>query len=168
MWEDTLYLQLHKLSAVSSEETLDEIFTNLWKTRKTGLRSPEKFHFQSLLNLPSLPELDPVMFFSLLISLSLSSLPRLIFYFRFFSYGYLLKKKRLEHLLIFAALDKWSLFPRSFIYLFLARLCFWGLLYFLVNLELIRLCWSVLVYNYAVSLQIVYGELLEWIGDTEN
>lgn len=61
MWEDTLYLQLHKLSAVSSEETLDEIFTNLWKTRKTGLRSPEKFHFQSLLNLPSLPELDPVL-----------------------------------------------------------------------------------------------------------
>lgn len=57
---DTLYLQLHKLAGVNSEEALDQLLMTLWKTRKTGLRSPEKSHFQSLLNLPSPGEVDPV------------------------------------------------------------------------------------------------------------
>ncbi|GAV57489.1 hypothetical protein CFOL_v3_01026 [Cephalotus follicularis] len=61
MEEDTLYLQLHKLTGTNSEEALDHILTTLWKTRRTGLRSPEKSHFQSLLNLPSVSEVDPVL-----------------------------------------------------------------------------------------------------------
>ncbi|OMO61311.1 hypothetical protein COLO4_33470 [Corchorus olitorius] len=61
MAEDTLYLQLHKLSAINSEEILDQILTTLWKTRKSGLRPPEKSRIQSLLSLPSLPEVDPVL-----------------------------------------------------------------------------------------------------------
>lgn len=61
MEEDTLYLQLHKLSGMKSEEALDQLVSTLWKTRKTGLRSyQEKSHLQSLLNLPSLADLDPV------------------------------------------------------------------------------------------------------------
>ncbi|XP_065852813.1 protein FAR1-RELATED SEQUENCE 3-like isoform X2 [Euphorbia lathyris] len=59
--EDSLYLQLYKLSPINSEESLDQILTTLWKSRRTGLRFPEKSHFQSLLNLPSLGELDPVL-----------------------------------------------------------------------------------------------------------
>ncbi|XVF30674.1 hypothetical protein REPUB_Repub16aG0078700 [Reevesia pubescens] len=61
MAEDTLYLQLHKLSAINSEEILDQILTTLWKTRRSGLRQPDKSRIQSLLSLPSLPELDPVL-----------------------------------------------------------------------------------------------------------
>ncbi|KAK6243613.1 hypothetical protein QUC31_010022 [Theobroma cacao] len=61
MAEDTLYLQLHKLSAVNSEEILDQILTTLWKTRRSGLRPPDKSRIQSFLSLPSLPELDPVL-----------------------------------------------------------------------------------------------------------
>ncbi|KAH9706561.1 hypothetical protein KPL70_012257 [Citrus sinensis] len=56
---DTLYLQLHKLSAINSEQALDNILTTLWSTRKTGLRSAEKSHVQSLLNLPSPGQVDP-------------------------------------------------------------------------------------------------------------
>ncbi|KAF2288114.1 hypothetical protein GH714_004525 [Hevea brasiliensis] len=59
MEEDSLYLQLHKLSAIKSEEALDHILTTLWKTRRTGLCSPEKSHIQSLLSLLSLSEVDP-------------------------------------------------------------------------------------------------------------
>ncbi|MBA0716094.1 hypothetical protein Golax_014960, partial [Gossypium laxum] len=59
MAEDTLYLQLHKLSSV--EQILDQILTTLWKTRRSGLRPPDKSRFQSLLSLPSLPDLDPVL-----------------------------------------------------------------------------------------------------------
>ncbi|XP_021282900.1 uncharacterized protein LOC110415546 [Herrania umbratica] len=61
MAEDTLYLQLHKLSAVNSEEILDQILTTLWKTRRSGLSPPDKSRIQSLLSLPSLSELDPVL-----------------------------------------------------------------------------------------------------------
>ncbi|XP_012070336.1 uncharacterized protein LOC105632545 isoform X2 [Jatropha curcas] len=61
MEEDSLYLQLQKLSAINSEEELDNLLTTLWKSRKTGLRSPEKSHIQSLLNLSSLSEVDPVL-----------------------------------------------------------------------------------------------------------
>ncbi|KAB2058565.1 hypothetical protein ES319_A11G242400v1 [Gossypium barbadense] len=59
MAEDTLYLQLHKLSSVKSEQILDQILTTLWKTRRCGLRPPDKSRFHSLLSLPSLPDLDP-------------------------------------------------------------------------------------------------------------
>ncbi|KAF7801415.1 Far1-related sequence 3 [Senna tora] len=61
MVEDTLYLQLHKLTTIKSEEALDHILSTLWKTRKSGLPSPDKSHFQSLLDLPSLSQLDPVL-----------------------------------------------------------------------------------------------------------
>ncbi|XP_057437812.1 uncharacterized protein LOC130729970 isoform X2 [Lotus japonicus] len=56
-----LHLQLHKLSCIESEQTLDHILNTLWTTRKTGLRPPEKSRFQSLLHLASLSELDPVL-----------------------------------------------------------------------------------------------------------
>ncbi|PON67913.1 hypothetical protein PanWU01x14_099100 [Parasponia andersonii] len=60
--ENTLYLQLHKLSGVNSEEALDQLICALWQSRKTGLRGHhDKSHFQSLLNLPSLSDLDPVL-----------------------------------------------------------------------------------------------------------
>lgn len=59
--EVTLYQQLNNLSALDSEETLEKILSILWKTRKTGLRSPEKSHIQSLLNLPSPGDVDPVL-----------------------------------------------------------------------------------------------------------
>ncbi|XVE62444.1 hypothetical protein DITRI_Ditri06bG0118700 [Diplodiscus trichospermus] len=61
MEADTLYLQLHKLSAINSDEVLDQVLTTLWKTRRSGLRPPEKSRIQALLALPSLPELDPVL-----------------------------------------------------------------------------------------------------------
>ncbi|KAF9670320.1 hypothetical protein SADUNF_Sadunf13G0056200 [Salix dunnii] len=59
---DSLYLQLNKLSSVATkEEDVEHILTSLWKTRGTGLPSQLKSRFQSLLNLPSLSELDPVL-----------------------------------------------------------------------------------------------------------
>ncbi|KAK8636023.1 hypothetical protein V6N13_004733 [Hibiscus sabdariffa] len=61
MAEDTLYVQLHKLSSLKSEEILDQILTTLWKTRRSGLRPPDKSRFQSLLSFPSLSDLDPVL-----------------------------------------------------------------------------------------------------------
>ncbi|GLT60836.1 hypothetical protein SLA2020_335830 [Shorea laevis] len=63
MEEDTtLYQQLRKLADItSSDEALDHILSTLWKTRRTGLRPPDKSHIQSLLNLPSPAELDPVL-----------------------------------------------------------------------------------------------------------
>lgn len=57
---DPLYLQLHKLSAINSEQELDNILATLWNTRKTGLQSTEKSRLQSLFNLPSPALLDPV------------------------------------------------------------------------------------------------------------
>ncbi|XP_047311741.1 uncharacterized protein LOC124915123 [Impatiens glandulifera] len=67
MWEKemelgkTLYQQLHKLSAIKSEEDLEQILVILWASRKTGLSLPQKSHFQSLLNLPSTAEVDLVL-----------------------------------------------------------------------------------------------------------
>ncbi|XP_039006154.1 uncharacterized protein LOC120133691 [Hibiscus syriacus] len=58
MAEDTLYVQLHKLSSVKSEEIMDQILTALWNTRRSGLRPPDKSRFQSFL---LLPDLDPVL-----------------------------------------------------------------------------------------------------------
>ncbi|KAM7505170.1 hypothetical protein LguiB_004074 [Lonicera macranthoides] len=55
-----MYLQLHKLSSIKSEEDLQHIISTLWRTRKTGLTSSDKSYLQSLLNLPSLNDLDPV------------------------------------------------------------------------------------------------------------
>ncbi|XP_060960355.1 uncharacterized protein LOC115721875 isoform X3 [Cannabis sativa] len=58
--ENSLYQQLHKLSGVKSEEALDQLISALWQTRKTGLRGHhDKSHFKTLLNLPSLSDLDP-------------------------------------------------------------------------------------------------------------
>ncbi|XP_050245002.1 uncharacterized protein LOC126693160 isoform X1 [Quercus robur] len=62
MVEDTtLYQQLHKLSGIKSEEALHHLLSTLWNSRRTGLRPSEKSHLHSLLNLPSLPELDPLL-----------------------------------------------------------------------------------------------------------
>ncbi|XP_060960354.1 uncharacterized protein LOC115721875 isoform X2 [Cannabis sativa] len=64
--ENSLYQQLHKLSGVKSEEALDQLISALWQTRKTGLRGHhDKSHFKTLLNLPSLSDLDPVINFLL-------------------------------------------------------------------------------------------------------
>ncbi|XP_042495289.1 uncharacterized protein LOC122074503 isoform X2 [Macadamia integrifolia] len=59
--DDTLFLQLHKLSPVTSQETLEQIFQSLWKSRRTGLKAPEKAYIKSLLNLTSLEDLDLVL-----------------------------------------------------------------------------------------------------------
>ncbi|PSS01702.1 Protein FAR1-RELATED SEQUENCE like [Actinidia chinensis var. chinensis] len=56
-----LYLQLHKLSGVKSQEDLQHILTTLWRTRKTGLSPPDKSSIHSLLSLQSPAELDPVL-----------------------------------------------------------------------------------------------------------
>ncbi|KAK2999119.1 hypothetical protein RJ639_022947, partial [Escallonia herrerae] len=58
--ESVLYLQLDKLSVIKSEEELQQILSTLWRTRKTGLTIPDKSHLQSLLNLPSLAQVEPV------------------------------------------------------------------------------------------------------------
>ncbi|KAM7274071.1 hypothetical protein ACFE04_028735 [Oxalis oulophora] len=58
---ETLYLELQKLPATISEQELDQSLTTLWKTRRTGLRSPQKSHFLTLFNLPSLSQLHPVL-----------------------------------------------------------------------------------------------------------
>ncbi|XP_058079192.1 uncharacterized protein LOC131227410 isoform X1 [Magnolia sinica] len=60
--EETLNLHLHKLSSKSNETTaIDHILETLWKTRKTGLGPHQKTYIQSLLNLPTPQELDPVL-----------------------------------------------------------------------------------------------------------
>lgn len=56
-----LQLQLHKLHCIKSEETLNHILSTLWNTRKTGLPPSQKSHFQSLLNLSSSSQLDPLL-----------------------------------------------------------------------------------------------------------
>lgn len=61
MEEETLYLHLHKLAAVNSEEVLENVLTTIWKTRKTGLSPPEKSRLQSVLSLPALADVDPVL-----------------------------------------------------------------------------------------------------------
>ncbi|WCJ27666.1 hypothetical protein M5689_009394 [Euphorbia peplus] len=61
--EESVKLQLHKLSAIKSEEAVDELLTALWKSRRCGLPFPDKSRLHSLLNLPSLGDLDPVLFF---------------------------------------------------------------------------------------------------------
>ncbi|OIW16643.1 hypothetical protein TanjilG_00066 [Lupinus angustifolius] len=61
MEDDTLQKQLNKLSCIKSEEVMDHMLCTLWKTRKTGLQPSDKSHFQSILHLSSLSELDPVL-----------------------------------------------------------------------------------------------------------
>ncbi|GAB4834955.1 hypothetical protein Ancab_033222 [Ancistrocladus abbreviatus] len=51
---------LQKLSAINSEEALDKLLSALWKSRKSGLPHPDKSNLQSLLRLPSLSDVDPV------------------------------------------------------------------------------------------------------------
>jgi hypothetical protein len=58
--EQEMQLQLHKLHFIKSEETLNQLLSTLWKTRKIGLQPPQKSHFQSILNLSSPSQLDPV------------------------------------------------------------------------------------------------------------
>ncbi|KAK2999407.1 hypothetical protein RJ639_024520, partial [Escallonia herrerae] len=58
--ESVLYLQLDKLSVIKSEEELQQILSTLWRTRKTGLTIPDKSRLQSLLNLPSLAQVESV------------------------------------------------------------------------------------------------------------
>ncbi|KAI3965919.1 hypothetical protein MKX01_010876, partial [Papaver californicum] len=56
-----LFHQRHKLPSSASEETLSHILETLWKTRKTVLRPVDKSSIRSLLCLPSLQELDPLL-----------------------------------------------------------------------------------------------------------
>ncbi|GMP98107.1 hypothetical protein CsSME_00046119 [Camellia sinensis var. sinensis] len=78
--ETVIYLQLHKLSTIKSQEDLQHILSTLWNTRKTGLSGPNKSSLQSLLNLPSSPELDPVIF------LSVSLFKQFLFYLFIFQF----------------------------------------------------------------------------------
>ncbi|MED6108372.1 hypothetical protein PIB30_023288 [Stylosanthes scabra] len=59
--ESTLNLELHKLSCVTSDETMDTILRSIWQTRKTGLRGADKSKLQSLLHLSSPSDLDPIL-----------------------------------------------------------------------------------------------------------
>uniref|UniRef100_A0A0R0EXK6 Uncharacterized protein n=1 Tax=Glycine max TaxID=3847 RepID=A0A0R0EXK6_SOYBN len=61
MEETQVLHELHKLSQIESEETLNQMLCTLWSTRKTGLPLSDKSHFQSLLHLPSPSHLDPVL-----------------------------------------------------------------------------------------------------------
>lgn len=59
--EQEVQVQLQKLKCIKSEETLNHILSTLWNTRKTGLPSSQKSHFQSLLNLSPPSQLDPLL-----------------------------------------------------------------------------------------------------------
>ncbi|XP_072974651.1 uncharacterized protein [Typha angustifolia] len=62
MEEDPLFLHhLRKISPTPSEESIDQVLESLWKTRRTGVAPSEKPHLQSLLNLPTLQDLNPVL-----------------------------------------------------------------------------------------------------------
>ncbi|GMP98102.1 hypothetical protein CsSME_00046115 [Camellia sinensis var. sinensis] len=80
--EALIYLQLHKLSTIKSQEDLQHILSTLWNTRKTGLSAPDKSSLRSLLNLPSSAELDPV----ISLSLSLSLFKQFLFYLFIFQF----------------------------------------------------------------------------------
>lgn len=56
----TLFEHLHKLVVLKSEEEIENLLQLLWLTRKTGLSASQKSSIQSLLNLPSPDDLDPV------------------------------------------------------------------------------------------------------------
>ncbi|KAL2502084.1 uncharacterized protein Fot_35932 [Forsythia ovata] len=58
----TLYQQLHKLTAIQSEQELENFLKLLWKTRKTGLSASDKSNLQSsLFKFPSLGDLELVL-----------------------------------------------------------------------------------------------------------
>ncbi|KAL3632653.1 hypothetical protein CASFOL_025637 [Castilleja foliolosa] len=59
--ETTLSEHLHKLDGVKSEQELENLLQLLWRTRKTGLSDPQKSSLQSLLNIPSPSQLDPLL-----------------------------------------------------------------------------------------------------------
>ncbi|MQM04589.1 hypothetical protein Taro_037392 [Colocasia esculenta] len=56
-----LYLQLRTIPATTTQEALARVLETLWSTRSTGVGPLQKPGLQSLLNLPSLQELDPVL-----------------------------------------------------------------------------------------------------------
>ncbi|WOG98181.1 hypothetical protein DCAR_0417522 [Daucus carota subsp. sativus] len=60
--KEQLYQHLHKLTPlIESQTQLEELVKTLWSTRKTGLSPAQKSHFQSLLTLPNLSALSPVL-----------------------------------------------------------------------------------------------------------
>ncbi|CAI9761232.1 unnamed protein product [Fraxinus pennsylvanica] len=59
--DTTLYQQLHKLTAIQSEQELANFLNLLWKTRKTGLSVSDKSSVHSLFKVPSLGDLDLVL-----------------------------------------------------------------------------------------------------------
>lgn len=61
MEDSTLYRHLHKLVGLKSGEELENLLEMLWQTRKTGISAPQKSSLQSLLRLPLLTDLDPVL-----------------------------------------------------------------------------------------------------------
>ncbi|KAL9256371.1 hypothetical protein AKJ16_DCAP13269 [Drosera capensis] len=52
--------QLTKLSSIDSLESLADLLSILWSTRDSGLSVSDKSAVRSLLRLPSLPDVDPV------------------------------------------------------------------------------------------------------------
>ncbi|XP_047147267.1 uncharacterized protein LOC124819741 isoform X2 [Vigna umbellata] len=61
MEESEVLQELHNLTHIESEESLNRILCTLWSTRNTGLPLSDKTRFQSLLRLSSLSQLDPVL-----------------------------------------------------------------------------------------------------------
>ncbi|MED6208719.1 hypothetical protein PIB30_047884 [Stylosanthes scabra] len=57
--DSTLNLELHKLSCVNSDETMDTVLRSIRKTRKADLRGADKSKLQSILLLSSPSQLNP-------------------------------------------------------------------------------------------------------------
>ncbi|KAL9154847.1 hypothetical protein ABFS82_10G144400 [Erythranthe guttata] len=59
--DTTLSEHLHTLIGVKSEQELENLLQLLWLTRRTGLSGPQRSSVQSILDLPSSGDLDPVL-----------------------------------------------------------------------------------------------------------
>ncbi|KAL8041131.1 hypothetical protein ABFX02_10G146900 [Erythranthe guttata] len=59
--DTTLSEHLHTLIGVKSEQELENLLQLLWLTRRTGLSGPQRSSVQSILELPSSGDLDPVL-----------------------------------------------------------------------------------------------------------
>ncbi|KAL7097565.1 hypothetical protein ACP275_10G152400 [Erythranthe tilingii] len=59
--DTTLSEHLHTLVGVKSEQELENLLQLLWLTRRTGLSGPQRSSVQSILELPSSGDLDPVL-----------------------------------------------------------------------------------------------------------
>ncbi|KAL7138196.1 hypothetical protein ABFS83_10G147900 [Erythranthe nasuta] len=59
--DTTLSEHLHTLIGVKSEQELENLLQLLWLTRQTGLSGPQRSSVQSILDLPSSGDLDPVL-----------------------------------------------------------------------------------------------------------